>query len=540
MNTVQPSPQSSEPASLSLNFVEFTSTRPDRLQPAPTHASGIETAVFSNDVNTISLITDPTASPEASTPSASLSATEAPSGRVSSRKSQASSILIIAITLPVIATFILGVLLVWYLIRPGRRRRAESTPNPQPKILRRPRRLSDFWSADASKPESRTTSALAMMMATTPTEAQNSPRTPNENAGLLGQDRAIRQLSRSTELIIAVGLAGGAYARNSGSGRLVPSAGVDRYATTSNDIQQPASAYYPERLVSNRNVDVEQQMMDLPGMVQPRISESYLDEPRASTRRAVNPISPLALPSPLHGPIAAPDPGQTFEPAQHPVPPSQPSPPPPHREFSNLTFISMEPFALDDLVLGPATQSSHIPSHVESPAQPSMLSSTEPRPSVSSSHLPRTPRPVLQPDVLQALTNLQRPASRSTYLHRTTSNSSTIGTFSTTHKPRLDVLPGDPNHPPNAFAPGYFMHMSPKIDILEGPQLPRPSLEAPSVISGYSNPSHLCASRNGSGSPHGAESEFDGVRYSREDGRSSPALPDSVRTSVLSYSEGRR
>ncbi|KAG8688010.1 hypothetical protein FRC08_011660 [Ceratobasidium sp. 394] len=532
MNTAQPS-RSFESTLLFLSFVDFTSTRPTRPQPTPTRASGTRTAVLSS-INTLSLVTDPTAHPEplATIPSAPTTTTEAHAATHMSR----ASVLILAIALPVLTTLIFGGLLVWYLLRRRRRRRAEPTSYTQPNVPRRPRRLSEFWSADASKPESRSTSVLATKIATTPasapTSAQTSPRTPNENTRLLRQDGAIRRSSRSMELIVAAGLVGG----DAGNPSLAPNGVVDHYAAASNGIQQPMSADCPEPAASNRNADVEQQqMVEFPGVAQPWISKPHLSEPRTSTKRA-KPISPLALPSPLYSTTAKLGPEHIFEPPQRAITVSRPSPPPSRREFSDLTFISLEPFSLDDYLLpSPATQSLYALSRFESPTRPS-ISSAEPRPSFSSSHLPYAPRPSFQSDTSRAMVHLHRAVSHSTYLYRTSSNSSTTNTFSTARTPKPNVLLSNLRHPPNVFAPGYFTRVSPKADIFDRPQMP----ETPSAMSVRSNPFYLWSYRNGSGSLCGTESELDGVRYSREDGRSSPALPDSVRTSVLSFFEKRR
>jgi hypothetical protein len=90
------------------------------------------------------------------------------------------------------------------------------------------------------------------------------------------------------------------------------------------------------------------------------------------------------------------------------------------------------------------------------------------------------------------------------------------------------------------------MHASPD-DIgeshgIRGLTIPGRASEAPSLSSVYSNrdeplPSLPMAAREGSG-----EEGLDGIRYYHEKAREvvSPALPDSVRTSVASYFDNRR
>ncbi|KAG9120356.1 hypothetical protein FRC07_004179 [Ceratobasidium sp. 392] len=411
---------------------------------------------------------------------------------------------------------ILGGVFICYLIRRRRRRKAESVPKPKPRVLqRRRRRPSDFWSADASNPKSGSMSTMERVLATARLEALESPRTPNENAGLLSPDRATRQ----AELIAAAGLAGGEDVSESRPAHLV----LDVGATVSNDIQQPTPAHHPEHSAwDNTAMGQQQRLPPHPNVVRPYIPTPY--EPPRTSRRM--PPRPLVL-ARSH---------RTTESEENIEMNSRSASSPPYstlshhrRALSNVTSTTAtDPFFLDSLILGsPPSQTSHEASRAQSPARSSILS-------FSSFPLPPTPQTPLQFDVSQALASLRTPVSPAS------------PSTARTSRPQFEVVVDDPTSP-RPFGPGYFMYTPPSRDEVEErlrlQPPPRSLPKAPSLKTVYSNPDESTLrqsiSRNNSASSGDVEVQLDGVLNSREEGVSSPALPDSVRTSMLSYFERR-
>ncbi|QRV74272.1 hypothetical protein RhiJN_02286 [Ceratobasidium sp. AG-Ba] len=519
-----PPPPSSEPVSSSSK----TRSRSSRTSSQATQTT--TELPLTQEINTTSLHVDPSYTVSAPALAATQSSTDdgtqssTTDGTSNSSPSRALTVSIVIIVIVVAALLALTAL----FVRLYRRRRQQNIPRTRsrPNVLRRPesrkrsRRPSDFWSADVSKP---------------PSAHGISPKSPNEHAGLLGQEQAMRELmggQRGSTMV-----AGSSQMR-------VPSP---------ISLQLPT----PTLQVWDRNTDVEQQMApsDDQGPVQPRISESeqyfYPYEPsQHSARNSTSTVHSRSLLSP----ITANEPAYSSSNLEHETGPTSS----PHVTSSSLSsrHQSAEPFPLDNLVLGSAASLSR----AQSPTQPSARSSIEPGPSLSYFPLPPTrqhtlqspesvlqipppepqpvqpPEPALQPDISQTLTSLRRSPSRTTYLQRNTSSASTVAS----RRPRLDIVTDVMRHPPTSFSAGYFMYASPEN---ERPRLPRVVSEAMSVESVYSTPDELAPvpSRHDSGSSgREAEGEMDGVRYSREERSSSPALPDSVRTSVLSFFETRR
>ncbi|KAG8773448.1 hypothetical protein FRC12_002525 [Ceratobasidium sp. 428] len=322
--------------------------------------------------------------------------------------------------------------------------------------------------------------------------------------------------------------------RGSHPGHLALDVKVDRYATTPNHIQQPTPVHYPDYPAWNGTAYMGQQRrrMAQPDFVQPYASTSYSFEPQHPSEKVSNTVPPRSIITTFSSPAIEPEP----EPTPYSASASQFSlPSHAQRPFSNLTSASADPFFLDNLILGPAaTQNPQGEHRPQSPAHPSTRSSSV---SIGTFPLPPTPQTPLQFDVSQALASLREPTSPAILSQRNPPSPSSIRTFSTARRPRFDLVVDEPTPSPRSITSGYFMYPPPQDDIQLQPS--QSFTKAPSIRTTGSNPGEpvSCLSTQDSRLTPSPERELDGVHYSRDDYTPSPALPDSVRTSVLSCSE---
>ncbi|QRW03212.1 hypothetical protein RhiLY_02211 [Ceratobasidium sp. AG-Ba] len=423
---------------------------------------------------------------------------------------------VLTVFLLIIITVVVTLLgIAMLLVRFYRRRRQQSTPGaiPQLNVLRRPesrrpsRRPSDFWSADVSRSDS---------------GPGVSPRSPNRNVGLRGQEQVMQEM---------IGQGGSAIVAGSNQTRTLNHISLQ--------IPTPTLQFW------DRNTDVEQQLPrpEGRGCARPRTSESnthfYIYGPYQHSARDLTGtvgsqlLLGLAGSNELvySGSKLKHDTGLTSSSHITPshFPPRHPS----------------EPFVPDNFALGsPAS-----PTLGQSPARLSIPPNTEPGSSLnrfqpssrqydlqspqSNRHVPlpepesvQQPEPALQPATFQTQTSLQRLYSRTTYPQRNTSSASIVAS----PRPRLHIVTDDMRRT-TTFAAGSHMYASSES---ERSRLQRVVSEAISVESAYST-EHAPSRLDWESSDREGEGEMDGVRYSREQAQSSPALPDSVRTSSMSF-----
>ncbi|KAF8603864.1 hypothetical protein BDV93DRAFT_508185 [Ceratobasidium sp. AG-I] len=494
------------------------------------------TATFT-EINTVSLVVAPTSSstPEAkSSPGTTSTATfapntssvtntaaaSAPTASASTQTSASSSSVASQLFTPGSKLFVVGVVIIglsaliffaaiFFLVRCAlRRKRARSHSRPRKRSMSekrntssngvRPDRASDFWSADVNRSRGRSASFHS------PESASNSPKTPNEDAGLL-KTRA-RGLFEGQGTEAAASEIRDVYIRSENAPHsnpmrvhFTPSVAMSDYTTLSLDVQQPTSARASE-------MPRDFALPTTPTLV--HRSLAFVPNPsQSSSRHASNPFLE--------------DPSETSVAYVPKVPPPVPprssarqsssvlasasvSPPEfPRRASTDIESIHSNPFQFDELSRSPNAQQGIA-------SAPMVSSPTDFR---TSPH----PPPALQTDVSHVLAHLR---------HRLSDTSSALSDSPSEDKPQSNE------------GPGYFMHVSP---ISPGPHAQsRTSIHSlsPSQVSLYSTRSGpLVASSTLDGHEISGEREakasMAGLRPegSRDD-VASPALADSTSCAV--------
>lgn len=336
-----------------------------------------------------------------------------------------------------------------------------------------PDRASDFWSADVNGSRGRSTSLHSSK------SISDSPKTPNEDAGLLKTrarglfDAHENEAGASEIRDVHIRAENGPHSHPHRV-RFTPSVAMSDYTTLSLDVQQPTSARGSDML-KDSSPPTTPTLVHRPMAFVPSPSQ-------ASIQHASNPfledLSDASVSSVPKAPPPIPQRSSARQASTIFASSSTSPPEPPRRASTDIESIHSNPFQFDDL-----SRSSNTKQRIAS--APMVSSPTDFR---TSPH----PPPPLQTDVSHVLAHLRHRLSDTSSAH--------------SHSPSEDKPPRSPSQ-----VSVYSTRSGP--------------FAAPSTLEGY----EVSGEREAKASMAGLRPDG-----SRED-VASPALADSVRTSVLSY-----